>query len=82
MAGKTVELTVNTTPTEKEARNVLVVPLADESKLYYYNWVQNNIRKVNEATNGEVGYIHIPDMGVDGLNEFVKHYYPQLNKKA
>ena len=40
------------------------------------------IRKVNEATNGEVGYIHIPDMGVDGLNEFVKHYYPQLNKKA
>ncbi|MFR7879238.1 MAG: hypothetical protein ACLU4J_24180 [Butyricimonas paravirosa] len=44
MAGKTVELTVNTNPTEKEARNVLVVPLADESKLYYYNWVQNNIR--------------------------------------
>ena len=60
----------------------MVVPLADESKLYYYNWVQNNIRKVNKATNGEVGYIHIPDMGVDGLNEFVKHYYPQLNKKA
>ena len=82
MAGKTVELTVNTTPVEKGARNVLVVPLADESKLYYYHWVQNNIRKVNEATNGEVGYIHIPDMGVDGLNEFVKHYYPQLNKKA
>lgn len=82
MAGKTVELTVNTTPAEKGARNVLVVPLADESKLYYYNWVQNNIRKVNEATNGEIGYIHIPDMGVDGLNEFVKHYYPQLNKKA
>ena len=82
MAGKTVELTVNTTPTEKGAREVLVVPLADESKLYYYNWVQNNIRKVSEATNGEVGYIHIPDMGVDGLNEFVKHYYPQLQKKA
>jgi len=29
-----------------------------------------------------VGYIHIPDMGVSGLNEFVKHYYPQLRKKA
>ena len=56
MAGKTVELTVNTTPVEKGARNVLVVPLADESKLYYYHWVQNNIRKVNEATNGEDVY--------------------------
>lgn len=81
-AGKTVELTVNTRHETAGARQVLVTPLSDESQLYYYNWVQNNIRKVSEATNGEVGYIHIPDMGVDGLNEFVKHYYPQLGKKA
>lgn len=82
MAGKTVELEVNTIPSVAGARKVLVTPLADESQLYYYNWVQNNIRKVSEATNGQVGYIHIPDMGVAGLNEFVKHYYPQLTKKA
>jgi tricorn protease len=44
--------------------------------------VQENIRKVNEATNGEVGYIHIPDMSAEGLNEFVKYFYPQLDKKA
>jgi len=81
-AGKTVELTVNTVASEKGARKVLVTPLNDVSKLNYYNWVENNTRKVNEATNGEVGYIHIPDMGVEGLNEFVKHYYPQLMKKA
>lgn len=80
--GKTVELEVNSKPSLQGARKVLVKPLSDESQLYYYNWVQNNIRKVSEATNGEVGYIHIPDMGVAGLNEFVKHYYPQLNKKA
>ena len=82
MADKTIELEVNKEPSAKGARKVLVTPLADESQLYYYNWVQNNIKKVNEATHGEVGYIHIPDMGVAGLNEFVKHYYPQLNKKA
>lgn len=82
MAGKTVELEVNTIPEPKGARKVLVTTLSGESDLYYYNWVQNNIRKVSEATNGEVGYIHIPDMGVAGLNEFVKYYYPQLNKKA
>lgn len=81
-AGKTVELEVNTRPALQGARKVLVTPLRDESRLYYYNWVQNNIRKVDEATQGQVGYIHIPDMGVEGLNEFVKHYYPQLNKKA
>lgn len=82
MAGKTIELEVNSAPESKGARTVLVTPLSDESQLYYYNWVQNNIRKVSEATNGQVGYIHIPDMGVAGLNEFVKHYYPQLGKKA
>lgn len=81
-ANKTVELLVNSKPEVSGARKVLVVPVSNEAPLYYYTWVQGNIRKVNEATNGEVGYIHIPDMGVEGLNEFVKHFYPQLTKKA
>jgi len=81
-AGSIVELEIKSSPEEKSSRKVLVEPLSNESQLIYYNWVQNNIRKVSEATNGEVGYIHIPDMGVAGLNEFVKHYYPQLGKKA
>lgn len=77
-----VILTLGESPEEKGTRDVIVVPVADESGLYYYNWVQENIKKVNEATNGEVGYIHIPDMGPDGLVEFIKHFYPQLNKKG
>lgn len=81
-AGKTVELTINSTPSYSGSRKVLVVPRKDESSLYYYEWVEGNIQKVSEATNGQVGYIHIPDMGPDGLNEFVKHYYPQLQKKG
>jgi tricorn protease len=81
-AGKTVELVVNSKPDLAGSRKILVTPIADESNLYYYTWVQNNIKKVSEATNGEVGYIHIPDMGVEGLNEFAKYFYPQLTKKA
>ncbi|MEI6577154.1 MAG: S41 family peptidase [Bacteroidota bacterium] len=81
-AGQQVELMVSAGTDEKSARKVIVVPVRSESSLYYYTWVQNNIRKVNEATNGEVGYIHIPDMGVEGLNEFAKYFYPQLDKKA
>jgi tricorn protease len=80
-AGKNVELTLNSAAAEG-GRKVLVVPVNDESELYYYTWVQNNIRKVDKATNGQVGYIHIPDMGAEGLNEFVKYFYPQLAKKA
>ncbi len=81
-AGKQVRLALNSKPQAAGQREVTVIPIADESSLYYYNWVQNNIKKVNEATEGKVGYIHIPDMGNRGLNEFIKHYYPQLTKKA
>jgi tricorn protease len=80
--GKQVKLKVNSKPTEKGAREVVVIPIESEQNLYYYNWVQKNIEKVNKATNGKVGYIHIPDMGRRGLNEFVKYFYPQLRKKA
>ncbi len=81
-AGVQVELTLNTAPNEQGARKMVIVPIDNDANLYYYQWVQNNIDKVNKATNGEVGYIHIPDMGSNGLNEFVQHFYPQLSKKA
>nr|NQU91130.1 PDZ domain-containing protein [Bacteroidota bacterium] len=81
-AGNQVELTVGPKATDKDTRNVVVVPIDNESSLYYYEWVHGNIKKVDEATNGEVGYIHIPDMGPKGLNQFVQYFYPQLRKKA
>ncbi len=81
-AGKQVILTVNSKPDFKGSREVTVIPIDDESDLYYYNWVQQNIDKVDKMSDGKIGYIHIPDMGVPGLNEFVKYFYPQLRKKA
>lgn len=81
-SGKQVELTVNSKPEVAGSRKTIIKPVGDESSLYYYNWVQDNIKKVSEATDEKAGYIHIPDMGVSGLNEFVKYYYPQLTKKA
>src|SRR5205807_2359918 len=80
--GKQVKLKVNTKPAEEGGREIIVLPIADEQPLYYYEWVQGNIKKVSGATNGQVGYIHVPDMLTHGLNEFVKHFYPQLRKRA
>jgi tricorn protease len=80
--GKQVTLKVNSSPSEEGARTSVVVPIADEHPLYYYEWVQGNVDKVTKATGGKVGYLHIPDMGTGGLNEFVKYYYPQLRKEG
>ncbi|MCK9447641.1 MAG: PDZ domain-containing protein [Bacteroidales bacterium] len=76
------ELMLNSKPELKGARKVVISPLANESALYHYEWVQNNLKKVEEASNGRIGYIYIPDMGVDGLNEFARYFYPQLDKEG
>jgi len=44
--------------------------------------IESNRKKVDAATNGRVGYVYIPDMEDDGLNEFVKQYYPQIHKEG
>lgn len=79
---KQVVLRVNSQAGEKGAREVVVLPIDDEQQLVYHEWVQSNIKKVSDATGGKVGYLHIPDMGLGGLNAFVKYFYPQLAKKA
>lgn len=76
------ELSVNSEPKAEGARKIVVSPIEDEYPLYHYEWVQRNIATVDKATGGRVGYIYVPDMGPEGLNEFCRYYYPQLDKEA
>jgi len=80
--GRTVTLTVNGKPTLEGAREVSVEPLPDEWDLRYSDWVERNRRKVEAESGGRVGYVHIPDMGVQGLAEFIRQYYPQVHKEG
>jgi len=81
-AGKQVVLKLNSKPQLEGSHETTVIPTDSEENLYYYGWVQGNIDKVTKATGGKVGYLHVPDMSAAGLNEFVKHFYPQIRKKA
>ena len=80
-AGVLTELTINSSAAAG-GKKVVVKPIDDEYPLYHYEWVQNNIKTVEEKSGGKVGYIYIPDMSEEGLNEFVRYYYPQLDKEA
>jgi tricorn protease len=44
--------------------------------------VRKNVDDVAKKTNGDVGYVHIPDMGRPGLDQFTKLFFPQVRKKA
>jgi tricorn protease len=81
-ADSTVTLTLNSTPTMQGSRTVTFRPVGSESDLIYLDWIEGNRQRVSQMTGGRVGYIHIPDMGAAGIREFIKWYYPQLDKEG
>jgi tricorn protease len=81
-ADRPVELTVNGAPEMEGARKVIFNPVTSEASLRYLSWVEGNRRKVDEMTDGRVGYIYIPDMGSNGIREFIKWFYGQIRKEG
>jgi tricorn protease len=79
---KTVELTYNSTPKLEGAKTVVVQTLTDEARLRHLAWIESNRRRVEEATNGEAGYIYVANTGVNGQNELVRQFRAQVHKKA
>ncbi len=81
-ANRPVQFTVNSKPTFDGAHQTSYRPITAERSLIYLDWVTHNREAVSKATGGRVGYIHIPDMGAEGISEFIKYYYPQIRKEA
>ena len=81
-ADRPVRLTLNAAPTFDGAREVTFTPVTEERSLRYLTEVEANRRKVSEMTDGRVGYLHVPDMGADGIQEFIKWFYGQIRKEG
>ena len=81
-ADRPVTLTLSASAEGGETRETQYRPISDESNLRYLGWITENRREVDEATNGEVGYLHIPDMSDRGIYEWIKYFYPQIRKKG
>jgi tricorn protease len=77
-----VTLTLNAEPEGEDVREVTYEPIDSERNLRYKAWVDHNRRYVEERTDGRVGYMHLPDMGGNGIYEFIKWYYPQIRKEG
>lgn len=58
-ADKPVELRVGR---DGRQRSVVVVPLRDELELRYLDWVASRRALVHAASDGRIGYLHVPDM--------------------
>ena len=83
LAGQVVALTVSAKPQrDDEAREVLVTPTSSENSLRYRSWVERKRKYVEERTDGQVGYIYVPNTGVQGQNELFRQFYGQSGKRA
>jgi tricorn protease len=80
LANTVVSITVNDKPTLTGARTLLVKPLADESRLRNLAWIESNRKRVDQETHGRVGYVYVPNTGVDGQTELVRQYRAQTDK--
>ncbi|MGA8090599.1 MAG: PDZ domain-containing protein [Terracidiphilus sp.] len=81
-AGKQTILHVGPNADGKDARDVTVVPVGDETGLRNLAWIEGNIRKVDELSGGKVAYVYMPNTGGSGYTNFNRYFYSQLNKQA
>jgi len=81
LEGELVTLTLNSSPSMESARDVVVKPISarTESRLRDLTWIEENRKKVEKETKGRVGYVYVPDTGVNGQNELVRQFTPQRN---
>ncbi|MBB4080032.1 tricorn protease [Lewinella aquimaris] len=81
-AGRIVELTVGPNADGTNSRKVMVTPVEDEYDLRNRDWVEGNLKKVNEATDGKVAYVYVPNTGGGGFEYFKRYFFPQVDKQA
>jgi tricorn protease len=81
-AGKQTVLRVGPKADGSGAREVIVVPVEDESPLRSYAWAEDNRRKVDALSGGRVAYVYLPDTYVRGYQSFNRDYFSQVGKDA
>jgi tricorn protease len=81
-ANKIVELTIGPNADGTGSRVVQVVPVANEAALRNRDWVEGNLRKVNQATGGRVAYVYVPNTTGAGHTYFKRYFFPQAHKDA
>ncbi|MBV9206367.1 MAG: PDZ domain-containing protein, partial [Actinobacteria bacterium] len=63
-------------------RRVVVVPLRDERRLRYQDWVLSRRRLVRELGEGRLGYLHIPNMVGEGWADFHRDLHTEIRFDA
>jgi tricorn protease len=81
-ADRITEITVGPNADGRDSRTVKVVPVGDEMDLRNRDWVEGNLRRVTEATQGRVAYVYVPNTADMGHTYFKRYFFPQADRQA
>ena len=67
-----------------ESHDAIVKPvsMAQDADLRYSEWEYTRQKKVEQASNGKIGYIHLRAMGSDDIAEWEEQYTPIFDRQA
>lgn len=80
--GKSVTISINSSPSLDGARKVRVKPIGNDSAARYYEFIEGNRKKVAQLSGGRIGYMHIQNTAAEGSSDFVRGFYSQTDKEA
>lgn len=80
--GRQITLTLGSSPTGTDSREVVVEPTASEYDLRLWDWIETNRVRVDEATNGRVAYVYMPDTAGGGFTSFNRMFFAQAGRDA
>jgi tricorn protease len=81
-ADKIINLEVGPNADGSGSREIKAVPVRSDYALRNRDWVEGNLKKVHEATDGQVAYVYVPNTAGQGHEYFKRYFFPQANKKA
>ena len=81
-ANRQTVIAVNSKPVMEGARQVTVVPVANEGGLRTRAWVEHNRRLVDKLSKGQLAYVHVPNTGQGGYESFNRYYFAQQDRKG
>lgn len=80
--GKQVTLIVSDRANGRNAREIVVEPVGSEYFMRLWSWIESNRKAVNEATDGRVGYVYLPNTAGAGYTFFNRMFFSQTDKDA
>jgi tricorn protease len=76
------QVLLNVTTAKGAARSVIVTPVAAarQATLRYGDWEQGLAQRVDQASKGRIGYLHLRAMGPNDIATFAREFYANVNR--